>query len=75
MDPDFLMVFGFLIAACAIPAVINYFSTSGRTLRPATILVLVGGGMMVAALIMNPSGYAIEDLPRIAWDVFGDLLR
>lgn len=74
MNPDVLMVFGFLIALCAIPAVISYFSTSGRTLRSATVLVLVGGGMMVAALILNPSGYSVDELPGLILEVFGDLL-
>ena len=74
MNPDVLMVFGFLILAAAIPAVISFFSTSGKTLRPAAVLVLVGGGMMVSALIMTPSGYSVSDLPGIFWDVIGGMI-
>ena len=72
MDPDHIFFFGDCVFALAIPLVISAFSSSNATMRPAVGASLIGGSMIVYALMVSPgSGYSLEDLPRIAMDLLG----
>ena len=66
MDPDLIFVIGVVIFALSIPAVINHFSTSGTTLKPAMAFVVVGGSLIVFAQSQTTGdGYSLTQLPSI----------
>lgn len=65
MDPDFVFVIGVGVFALCVPLVINAFSTTGGSLRSATIAVLIGGSMILWASSQNPGGYSLTELPQI----------
>ena len=66
MNPDLIFVLGVVIFALAIPAVINAFSTSGSTLKPAVALAVVGGSLIVFAQTQTTGdGYALTEIPSI----------
>lgn len=63
MDPDLMLVAGIVVCVFSVPAMISAIS-DGRTPRVAAIAVLVGGGLIVAALNASPSGYSLAEVPR-----------
>lgn len=65
MDPDFVFVLGVGVFALSVPLVINAFSTTGGSLRSATIAVLIGGSMILWASSQSPGGYSLTELPQI----------
>lgn len=69
MNPDLIFVIGVGIFALAIPAAINAFSTSGRTLKPALACLVVGGSMIVLAQSQSTSGYSLTELPSIVMEL------
>ncbi len=68
-----MFVLGVVIGGLSIPAVISAFS-QGNPPRLAMILVMVGGGLVVAAMAQNPNGYSFENAPRVFRDVIVDVL-
>ncbi|MCL7463782.1 hypothetical protein [Phaeovulum sp. NW3] len=74
MTSDHVLVMGFLIAALAIPAAISAFADS-RPPRAATIAIMVGGGMILLAVLTRPGGYAAAQIPVVFARVLADLWR
>lgn len=70
MDPDLLFVIGLVVAGFSIPSIMGAIA-DGRVPRAAAIAVLVGGGLIAIAISNKPSGYAINDIPRVFVDVIG----
>ncbi len=70
MNPDLIFVIGVGIFALSIPAVINAFSTSGMSLKPAVILVVVGGSLILLASSQSTKEYSITELPAIVMGLF-----
>ena len=73
-DSDLLLVLGVIVAAFAIPAVITAFSDS-RPPRAAAIAVLVGGGLILLAVVSKPGGYAPGQIPETFARVLNRLLN
>lgn len=55
MNTDLYLVIGIIVVALAIPAVFAAYS-EGRVPRAASILVLIGGSLVVMALTKKPGG-------------------
>ncbi|SDF56856.1 hypothetical protein SAMN04488117_105100 [Celeribacter baekdonensis] len=70
MDTDLFLVLGTAICVLAVPAFVSAFSDS-RPPRGAAIMVMIGGGLLVAAVIKHPGGYAISDIPDAVMRVIG----
>jgi hypothetical protein len=70
MNPDLAFVLGILACLAAFPALLNSFSTSGRTFRAPAVLVVFGLSMIVYAANNRQGGYSAEDIPR----AFGSVL-
>ncbi|MEM6824871.1 MAG: hypothetical protein AAGB18_04215 [Pseudomonadota bacterium] len=71
MNPDLIFVIGVGIFALAIPAVINAFSTSGMTLKPALAFVVVGGSLIVFAQSQTTTEtYSLTEIPKIVMGLF-----
>ncbi|PTQ73426.1 hypothetical protein [Celeribacter persicus] len=62
MVTDFLLVLGAALCVLAVPNAVSAYSEA-RAPRFATGMVIVGGSMFVAALVLHPEGYAIADIP------------
>lgn len=63
MNTDFLLVVGMVICLLALPNAIKAYS-EGLSPRFATGMIVVGGVMFVAALILHPGGYSFADIPH-----------
>ena len=61
---DLYLVVGCAILFLAVPAVVSAWSR-GRVPVVPSVLVMVGGGLVMWALTQNPTGYRLEDIA--AW--------
>lgn len=74
MDPDLMLVIGLVIAVLSLPAIVGALS-EGRAPRAASIMVLIGGGLIVIAIGQNPGGYPISEIPDVFIGVLGRYLN
>jgi hypothetical protein len=70
MDPDVSFIAGVMLAVFTLPAMISAFS-DGRAPRVATIVMMAAGGLIVYALTHKPSGYTLQDIPLVFYEVLG----
>jgi uncharacterized protein YjeT (DUF2065 family) len=70
LNPDLLFVIGLGIFALSVPIIINAFSSSDRSLRPAGLCIIIGGLMIAWAMAQTPGGYSIQDVPGIIGSLF-----
>lgn len=64
MSHDLALVLGLVIAGFAIPAIVSAFSDS-RTPRAASLMVMLGGGLIAWAVMGKPGGYTLENIPEV----------
>lgn len=70
MNPDLIFLVGVIVLLGCIPAAISAFSSSDGTPKSFIACLLIGGGMIVLAMVENPGGaYTVNDLTRIAKDL------
>lgn len=74
MTNDLFMVLGIIIAAFSLPSFVGAFS-EGRPPRAALLLVIIGGGLIATALVQQPGGYALGEIPDVFVRVIGTYLR
>jgi hypothetical protein len=72
MNNDFILVLGVVVAALAIPSVINAFSRS-KPPRAAVIFFVAGGVLISWAVIQQPNTYSLDGFPELALRVVADL--
>ncbi|ATG48018.1 hypothetical protein [Celeribacter ethanolicus] len=70
MDTDLFLVLGSLLCCLALTSAASAFSESRRP-RTAIWLVLIGGGMVLSALLLRPGGYAFAEFPEALIRVLG----
>lgn len=70
MDPDLMFIIGLVLLVFAIPPIFGAIS-EGRPPRAASILVLVGGGLLGLALYQKPSSYTVAGIPEVFMNVVG----
>ena len=70
MDPDLLLVLGLIIAAFSIPSVLSAMSDR-RAPRASSITILIGGALILLAVLTKPGGYVASEIP----DVFVRVVR
>lgn len=63
MDTDLFLVLGVCLGGLAIPSMLNAYS-EGRPPRFAALLAVAAGTLIVLAVINNPVGYDLEDIPK-----------
>lgn len=63
MQYDIYLVIGIVILLFTIPSVLSAIS-DGHAPRVASILLLIGGGLVALAVTQHPGGYTIEDVPH-----------
>lgn len=69
-----MLVVGLIVGVLTIPALLNAW-TESRPPRAAAIMVMIAIGLVVAAVRMNPGGYALADLPDVFFRVLGRLIN
>ncbi len=74
MDTDLMLVIGIVVCVLAIPSLLAAFSES-RAPRAGSIMVLIGGVLVVVALTQKPSGYTFAEIPDVFVHVIGRFLR
>ena len=74
MDTDLLLVIGIIICALAIPSLMSAW-VDGRAPRSGSIIVLIGGVLVVAALSQHRPGYTFSQIPDVFFSVIGRYLR
>ena len=73
MDPDFSLVIGLVLIGLSIPSILSSISDRRAPRFPA-LIVLIGGGLVLYAMVTKPSGYALSDLPDVFMRVFANLI-
>jgi len=74
MDPDLVFVIGIVIGGLSIPLLLAAF-TDGRLPRAAILLILVSMGMIGFAVLNQPAGYPIAEIPNVFVDVIARYVR
>ena len=73
MDPDIALVLGLVIAAFSIPSILSALADS-RAPRASAITVLIGGSLILFAVVSKPQGYQLDQVPDIFVRVVGQFL-
>lgn len=63
MQHDLMLVIGLIILGFTIPSIVSAFSEN-RAPRVAALMLLIGGGLVVIALVQKPGGYTLNDIPH-----------
>lgn len=74
LGPDLYLVIGVILLGLSVPALFSAMSDNAPP-RGALFMLVVAGICFVAALKMNPGGYALEDVPMAFTRVFGKFLH
>jgi formate-dependent nitrite reductase membrane component NrfD len=74
MDTDLFLVLGILAFALAIPTLLSAW-VDGRVPRVGSVMVLIGGVLLVTALTRNAGGYSFSEIPQIFLQVLGRYLN
>ncbi|MEZ5911696.1 MAG: hypothetical protein R3D84_05215 [Paracoccaceae bacterium] len=73
MQADQFLVLGIILLGLAFPSLLNAYSQS-RAPRLAMMLAVAGGILIVLAVRDRPSGYTLEEVPRVFARVFNELV-
>ena len=74
MDTDLIIVVGIVCILLAVPALLSSW-VDGSVPRAASILVLVGGVLIVVALVNHGRGYTIAEMPDVFLRVIARLTK
>lgn len=73
-DPDLLFAIGLVVGFLAFPALLSAFSQS-RPPRSAMMMIVISGGLIMAAVLQKPTGYSVEQAPMVFSEVMGRYLQ
>ncbi len=68
MDTDLALTLGLVLAAFSIPSLVSAYSDNRPPFAPLIVLAL-GGGLTIYALLAHPEGYALTDIPTVFFSV------
>ncbi|MBK1635538.1 hypothetical protein [Rhodovulum adriaticum] len=74
MESDLFLVAGVIAGVLAVPAFLSAY-TDGRSPVAAGVMALIAGAAIAYAVISNPVGYQIEDVPEVFVRVIGRFLN
>ena len=74
MNNDQILVIGIILCALSLPSLLAAYSEA-RAPRAGAIMLLVGGVLVVSALVRQPTGYTFAEIPHIFVRVIGGLLN
>lgn len=64
MDTDLVLTIGIVLAALSVPALLSAWAES-RAPRIGAVMAVVAIGMMTAAILTRPGGYALNEVPDV----------
>jgi formate-dependent nitrite reductase membrane component NrfD len=70
MDTDLFLVIGLVVLALSVPSLLSAY-VEGRIPRAGSILILIGGVLVVTALSQKGQGYTFAELPDVVFRVIG----
>ena len=71
MDTDLALTLGIVIGGFAIPALVSAYS-NGRAPRASMLMILISGALILYALLTQPGGYRMAEMPDV---IFGVIAR
>lgn len=74
MDTDLFLVVGVVTFALAIPSLLSAW-VEGRVPRAGSLMVLIGGVLVVVALTQRTGGYTFSEIPDVFVRVIGRYLN
>lgn len=74
MNTDLMLVVGIVICALSLPSLLSAFSEN-RAPRAGSVLLLIGGLLLVMALTQKPGGYTFAEVPHVFARVIGSYLN
>ena len=74
MDTDLLMVMGIIVCAIAILSLMAA-RVDGRISRLGQAMLLIGGVLVVVAIVHRPGGYTIAALPDLFFNVISRYVK
>ena len=74
MDTDLILVIGTVLCALSIPSLLSAY-VEGRAPRAGSIMVFIGGVLVVIALTQQARGYSFDELPDVFFRVIGRYLN
>ena len=73
MDPDLALVLGLAVTILSIPAFLSAFADR-RAPRAPIATILIGGALILYAVIVQPGDYALNQLPDVVVGVIARYL-
>jgi formate-dependent nitrite reductase membrane component NrfD len=68
MDTDLVLTVGIVLLVLSVPALLSAWAES-RAPRMGAIMAIAALGMILAALLVKPGGYAFNQVPGVMIDV------
>jgi hypothetical protein len=73
-DADLLLTVGIVLLVLSVPSLLAAW-VEGRAPRMGVIMALGALGMIVSALLINPGGYAFNQVPGVMIKVVGGFFQ
>jgi formate-dependent nitrite reductase membrane component NrfD len=64
MDTDLVLTIGIVLAVMSVPSLLAAWAES-RAPRIGLVLAIAALGMIVAAVMIRPGGYSLNDVPTV----------
>lgn len=74
MHYDLFLTLGVAILVFTIPALVSALR-DGHAPRVASIMLLIGGGLVATAVTLNPGGYELTEVPAVMAEVVKTTIR
>ena len=74
MDTDLVLTLGIVLLVLSVPSLLSAWAES-RAPRLGAIMAIVALGMIAAALLIRPGGYAFNDVPGVMIGVVSRLFQ
>jgi hypothetical protein len=74
MDTDLVLTLGIVLLILTLPSLLASW-VEGRAPRVGAIMLVTSLGMIVAAVLYKPGGYAINEVPGVMVGVFARMVN
>ncbi|CUH88174.1 hypothetical protein PH5382_02106 [Phaeobacter sp. CECT 5382] len=73
MDSDLALILGLLFAGLSVPSILSAFSEN-RPPRISAVMLLLGSGLIAYAMLSQPGGYRLEQIPDVFFSVLARII-